>query len=299
MQAGLVEQREPVARGDLPLEVPEAGRPVGRRVLGERALDPREGLVEEALRRAVRQALDDGSVPAGVAAADAGAAQQFAVDPLRVHVVVVQTDRTIGDDTVERGGRHLRHRHLREVPAAAADGRKLRPLRGEAGHTVQALLDGAAIAELHLEELAGRVHRVQVRVDEARQDEAAAEVHGPRARTGPLGGLHHAPQRRDPAVLHGQRLVARPPRVHRVHDPVGEHQIRLHETSSSPPCRRTIARTQRHHVRRPIVSLPSPVGHRDTRTPGPHGCRSRGRDETPGGQPQAVPAQLDRSGSIH
>ena len=92
VHAGLVHERGAVPRRDLALEVPQRLRPLRDRVLRQRPLHPRERLVEQALGRAVRQPLDDGAVPAGIVPADPGAPQQLAVDPLRVHVVVVQAD---------------------------------------------------------------------------------------------------------------------------------------------------------------------------------------------------------------
>ena len=106
VHAGLVHERGAVPRRDLALEVPQRLRPLRDGVLRQRPLHPRERLVEQALGRAVRQPLDDGAVPAGIVPADPGAPQQLAVDPLRVHVVVVQADRPVGDDAVDGRGRH-------------------------------------------------------------------------------------------------------------------------------------------------------------------------------------------------
>ena len=227
----LVDQGQTAPRGDLPAEVRVRSHALLDGVLGHRSVHPRERLVQQALRRAVREALDDGAGPVRVLPADPGAAQQLAVDPLRVHVVVAQAGRAVRDGAVERLGRHPLRGHLGGEPAVAADERELGVLGGEAGDQVQALVDRPAACQWDLVQLPYGERRVHVRVDEAGQDEPAAEVHGPRARTGPLGGLPRAPQRHDAAVLDGEGLVARPSRVDRVDLAAGEHQIRLHAAS--------------------------------------------------------------------
>ena len=228
VQAGLVHERGAVAPRELSLEVPQRLAALLDGVLRERPLDPGERLVEQPFRRTVRKALDDGAGPAGILPADAGAPQQLAVDPLRVDVVVVDAGGAIGHGPVERLGRHAVHGDHGGVPASATDGRQLRVLRGETLHPVQTLLHRQAVGEAYLEELPGGEGRMHVRVGEARQDEAAAEVHGPRARTGPLGGLHRAPQRRDPAVPDGQGLHLRAACIDGTDAAVGEDQVGFH-----------------------------------------------------------------------
>ena len=140
-------ERRAVARRDLPLEVPQRLRPLRTVYCGSARSTHGNASWSRPLGAPSGRPLDDGAVPAGILPADPGAPQQLAVDPLRVHVVVVQADRPVGHGAVERRGRHPLRGDHRGIPAAAADGRQLGMLGGEARQPVQALLDRVAVGE--------------------------------------------------------------------------------------------------------------------------------------------------------
>ena len=184
VKAGLVHERRAVARRDLALEVPQRLRPLRDRVLRQRPLHPGERLVEQALGRAVRQTLDDGAVPAGVVPADPARRSSsllthcaWTLSSCR-HTGRSGTTRSMAAAVISSMGTWWDTSRRRGWPAARGAPRRTARRRSRHSCTER------QSARLDLEELEGGEGRVQVRVAEAGQDEAAAEVHGPRARTG-------------------------------------------------------------------------------------------------------------------
>ena len=74
-------------------------------------------------------------------------------------------------------------------------------------------------------------------IDEARQDEATAEVYDPRAGTDEVGQLGRGPDGEDAAAGDRDRLMAAPRGVDRVDLAAGQDHLRGHRASLTPGCR--------------------------------------------------------------
>ena len=164
-------------------------------------------LVEHPGRRPGLVALDVAVGRVVGARGDAGELQRPATDPHAVVVAVGERDRTTGHDLVELGGGRQAAGERRHRPAAALDPVEVGVGAGVVGDVAEV---GAALerqaAQVAPEPLEPALHRVDVRVGEAREEQPAIEVHDLRT-----GRRRVVTDRGDPAVDHDD--VADPPAV--------------------------------------------------------------------------------------
>ena len=169
-----------------------------------RAELPRGLLAQDPRRLAGRVALDDAALDLEVAV---GARERGRVEPGGVVVLREEQRRDVARDLVERGGRRLLV-PLGRSPAVATDPAAVSGMRANALERVR---EARRTVELHLplRERPGR--EVDVRVGEAREDAASAEIDDVGARK---GGLVRADATRDVRAGDRERARRRERRIH-------------------------------------------------------------------------------------
>ncbi len=146
-------------------------------------------LVQGAGRVARGVALDAPVGRVGCPGVEPGDLERAGVDPGHVVRAARQEHRPVGDDAVEVLGRGHATGEVRLVPAAAGDPRGVRPGGGVLRDAPQAVVAPGGPAEVAAHAFETALHGVDVRVGEARQQQAIAEVDHLGTGTGGVEGV--------------------------------------------------------------------------------------------------------------
>ncbi len=183
----------------------------GRRVRGEGALDRRvavgvvglrrqerpgvdlgRGLVQHAVGLAVGVAPDAAAEGVGSVARDPDLGEGGGVEPARVVVVGIEVHRHVGHRRVDHGSGRDAAGHRVEEPAAAEQPHGVRLVRTRRTQALLDLVQRARVGEPDAAERLAHHHEVGVRVGEAGEQQAAAELDG--------GGIRSRRRRRSSRI---------------------------------------------------------------------------------------------------
>ena len=227
-----------------------------RRRRGEVAHQRHRLLVQHPGRRAVRVALEAPARRVRGARVEAGELQRPAVGPGQVPVAGGQVDRPVGHDRVERLAPRQPAGEGRQVPAAAADPRRLRVLAGVRRHPVDVRLRARQPAQRAGQHLQAAPDRVHVRVLEPGHEQPAGQVDdlGARRRRARAPRRRRrqrparpAPGRRWPGSAHRRRSRPGP---RRAAGPSRRHPLRSRSRGRAGPACAATGRAGRRGRRR-------------------------------------------------